>query len=255
MNNQIWLSSLHSVIHICLDNKFEQIRIPKCYNLPFNCYGEIILFSTKTTLRIERVSQNGECLKKIFRVHVSDMYLFKLSPGSFCLFMNFECLKMVMVCFLYLLVEKLCHKEAHFPSTTLLSHAGQVVFLYSSLQVGYFSILTCAFSSNFTYLLWMKSTSKHSRQLGHTHLVRSHECKPQKPSSWWLMVCKGCSKEKLEKILRLKTSSKLNRWWYPAQLRFYEQTTALWTFLCHNSAQSTWKLDNNNRKYTNSSAG
>ena len=37
-------------------------------------HGEIILFSTKTTLRSERVSQNGECLKKIFRVHVSDIY-------------------------------------------------------------------------------------------------------------------------------------------------------------------------------------
>ena len=58
-----------------------------------------------------------------------------------------------LVCFLYLLVEKLCHKEAHFPSTTHLSHAGQVVFLYFSLQVGYFSILTHVFSSNFIYLL------------------------------------------------------------------------------------------------------
>ena len=153
MNNQIWLSCLHSVIHICLDNKFEQIRLPKCYNLPSNCYGKIILFSTKTTLRIERVSQNGECLKKIFRVHVSDMYLYKIVPWEFLPLLNFECLKIVMVCFLYLLVEKLCHKEAHFPSTTHLSHAGQVVFLYFSLQVGYFSILTHVFSSNFTYLL------------------------------------------------------------------------------------------------------
>ena len=153
MNNQIWLSCLHSVIHICLDNKFEQIRIPKCYNLPFNCYEEIILISTKTTLRIERVSQNGECLKKDFSGTCLWCTCSKLSPWSFSLFLNFECLKMVMVCFLYLLVEKLCHKEAHFPSTTHLSHAGQVVFLYFSLQVAYFSILTCVFSSNFTYLL------------------------------------------------------------------------------------------------------
>ena len=118
-------------------------------------HGEIILFSTKTTLRSERLSQNGECLKKIFRVHVSDMYLFKIVPWEFLPLFEFWIFENGLVCFLYLLVEKLCHKEAHFPSTTHLSHAGQVVFLYFSLQVAYFSILTCVFSSNFTYLLYI----------------------------------------------------------------------------------------------------
>ena len=37
----------------------------------------------KKTLHIERVSQNGECLKKIFRVHDSDMYLFKIVSLEF----------------------------------------------------------------------------------------------------------------------------------------------------------------------------
>ena len=145
MNNQIWLSSLHSVIHICLDNKFEQIRIPKCYNLPFNCYGEIILFSTKKRFTFKEYLKAMNDWKRFFE-YMSLIF-------TFCLVLNFECLKIVMVCFLYLLVEKLCHKEAHFPSTTHLSHAGQVVFLYFSLQVGYFSILTHVLSSNFTYLL------------------------------------------------------------------------------------------------------
>ena len=83
------------------------------------------MFSTKKNNHIERVSQNGECLKKIFRVHVSDMYLFKIVPWEFLPLLNFECLKIVMVCFLYLLVEKLCHKEAHFPSTTTFPMRGK----------------------------------------------------------------------------------------------------------------------------------
>ena len=100
---------------------------------------------------------------------MSLMYLFKIvSLEFFPLFKFWMFENGCMVCFLYLLVEKLCHKEAHFPSTTHLSHAGQVVFLYFSLQVAYFSILTCVFSSNFTYLLWMKCTFEHNWQLGHT---------------------------------------------------------------------------------------
>ena len=150
MNNQIWLSSLHSVIHICLDNKFEQIRTPKCYNLPFNCYEEFFFFLQKQLFALKEYLKTVNVWKKIFRVHVSDMYLFKIVSLEFLPLFEFWIFENGLVCFLYLLVEKLCHKEAHFPSTTLLSHAGQVVFLYFSLHVGYFSILTHVFSSNFT---------------------------------------------------------------------------------------------------------
>ena len=75
--------------------------------MPFNCYGEIILFSTKTTLRIERVSQNGECLKKIFGVNVSDVLVqncplgvfasfeFWMFENSYGLFLIFACWEIV----------------------------------------------------------------------------------------------------------------------------------------------------------------
>ena len=141
MNNQIWLSCLHSVIHICLDNKFEQIRIPKCYNLPFNCMEKLFCFLQKQLFAVKEYLKTVNVWKRFFEYMSLICTCSKLSPGSFCLFLNFEYLKIVMVCFLYLLVEKLCHKEAHFPSTTHLSHAGQVVFLYFSLQVGYFSCI------------------------------------------------------------------------------------------------------------------
>ena len=126
------------------------------------CFLQKQLFALKEYLKTVNV------WKKIFRVHVSDMYLFKIVSLEFLPLFEFWIFENGLVCFLYLLVEKLCHKEAHFPSTTHLSHAGQVVFLYFSLQVGFFSsILTCAFSSNFTYLLWMECTFEHNRQLGH----------------------------------------------------------------------------------------